>query len=1390
MRKSIAENLIKWLNVAVALVIAMVMVLCTDAKVSARDLGSNLVIKDTQALLSDINVNSTSTTSARQLIASGANVDVVEVGAVPSTIYYNNTNSWSQPYAYMWSDSGNNKKWPGEKMENVENNIWKISVDSTYNMVIFSDNGNSNNQTGNLKIPTDGRNYYNNGEWTTYTSSGGSGGETSDISEEDLKAILKGEKIMVYAGERDDWGDNDKYYFTTDNTLNNPAATVDATNKKTLKDNVKYQYGFAILYPNTVYYQGHWTSGLKCNVEAGATYIVCGSNSNSAFSQKAVVNNKDYLYSYDAGSTRTADTVVDSSIIAGSQLSVTTNTTPGISSIGDENYFKYYLCSGANFDTIKEVQIVDGKVDTSDLPVGDYQLKTVLYDKSIYVLADTDGFSVVNPALAESVDLTSNLESVEKNTPLKLTATLTNKKTDATSVTYTFTNVSDSSLGGSFTSDTYEVTSGEDSASVEFTPTGVGTYIFKVVASCNGYTSVEDTVTVTVEDEAKYYLCGRINGHLWSYDSTDMPFTKVKEGLYKYETGKSVAELSYIVQESNYSRDQFFFIHTGSGKDGVWYASKVENEVSIGHTFYKYSSSENPLTLTEYNGDDTTESNLLRFVRSEDADDYAGRKNVTLYLDTSGTDKKLYYTYESSIFNITYTNDGNGEVTGPVTGEADESIARSEFTVTPKQGYELDTLTFDDVDITSSDSVKMPSKDVVVHATFKPKTYNITYKLFTGSNEEDTSSLTPKTYTFSETKSVALPVPEKTGYTFGGWKKGSTSGALATEISSGEYGDKKYYGSFTAKKYTVTFDPDGGSFDEGVSDTKQVTFNSAFGTLPTPQKPGASFKGWYYTDDEGNKTEITATSTLTVASDITLVAEYNDNPTVKVKLNYGETVTEKTFTSQSIATDNTVTTDQGEFSVVGDLQYNSDVTVTATPKSGYYIYNVTGTGISAYNIKGDPWTKTYDNVKANITIEVTIVDVPKLDIEVHYNSEKDDTKATVTYDGKTLTADADKIFNINPEKYGESKNIVVQPADGYYISSVTDESTTLSSAKSGIWQYSFDGTGSKDKKIVVNIADNPKVKLSCVEFATGDPLDEPLITPTINGATATDEGIKVSYGSTVTLTVKIDSSIENQYEFRGFYKKGDDTPLDSSYALSYYLTNVTEDAEIVAKFDKLYAITVNWENLDGLKIDGVAQAVADETVTIYRFQGATIEITTTINESSEYKLNAGCFVPENIVGSYSNNDNVTTKKYNCTVGSNDATVTITPKPATYSGTGYWGDKLMDIYIKNSTAGGQPYNQEAKLAAKFDNYDKYSALVFVELVKDSSNVEYRHYVIPVRSGSTSITITRYAKGVTDFTNPGTANGPWNTQLITFGDNTSYILTGCNSNGMSYETGKPE
>ena len=95
MRKSIAENLIKWLNVAVALVIAMVMVLCTDAKVSARDLGSNLVIKDTQALLSDINVNSTSTTSARQLIATGANVDVVEVDAVPSTIYYNNTNSWS-----------------------------------------------------------------------------------------------------------------------------------------------------------------------------------------------------------------------------------------------------------------------------------------------------------------------------------------------------------------------------------------------------------------------------------------------------------------------------------------------------------------------------------------------------------------------------------------------------------------------------------------------------------------------------------------------------------------------------------------------------------------------------------------------------------------------------------------------------------------------------------------------------------------------------------------------------------------------------------------------------------------------------------------------------------------------------------------------------------------------------------------------------------------------------------------------------------------------------------------------------------------------------------------------------------------------------------------------
>ena len=99
------------------------------------------------------------------------------------------------------------------------------------------------------------------------------------------------------------------------------------------------------------------------------------------------------------------------------------------------------------------------------------------------------------------------------------------------------------------------------------------------------------------------------------------------------------------------------------------------------------------------------------------------------------------------------------------------------------------------------------------------------------------------TSTSSNTTTVTLPTPTREGYTFAGWT-GSNGNTPQTTVSiaKGSTGNKNYTANWTTASYTVTFDPgQGGS----VSPTsKTVTYNSAYGELPTPTRPQYDFIGW------------------------------------------------------------------------------------------------------------------------------------------------------------------------------------------------------------------------------------------------------------------------------------------------------------------------------------------------------------------------------------------------------------------------------------------------------------------------------------------------------------------------------------------------------------------
>ena len=81
-------------------------------------------------------------------------------GTTPSVIYFKDSESHSQVYAFVWSSSSGvfGKAWPGIAMTDLGGGLWKCEIPDGVENVIFNDG--SGWQTADLVIPTDGKNLY------------------------------------------------------------------------------------------------------------------------------------------------------------------------------------------------------------------------------------------------------------------------------------------------------------------------------------------------------------------------------------------------------------------------------------------------------------------------------------------------------------------------------------------------------------------------------------------------------------------------------------------------------------------------------------------------------------------------------------------------------------------------------------------------------------------------------------------------------------------------------------------------------------------------------------------------------------------------------------------------------------------------------------------------------------------------------------------------------------------------------------------------------------------------------------------------------------------------------------------------------------------------------
>lgn len=141
-----------------------------------------------------------------------------------------------------------------------------------------------------------------------------------------------------------------------------------------------------------------------------------------------------------------------------------------------------------------------------------------------------------------------------------------------------------------------------------------------------------------------------------------------------------------------------------------------------------------------------------------------------------------------------------------------------------------------------------------------------------------------------------LPTPTRTGYSFDGWYTKEIGGTKVTETTTvGTNPPATLYAHWTAKKYLVTLNANGGKIDttSGQVSTKSytATYGSKYNFLPRPIRTGGyNFDGWY--TDQTNGTKVDSDTTVTTTKDHILYAHWSLIPAkapYDVKLEMDET---------------------------------------------------------------------------------------------------------------------------------------------------------------------------------------------------------------------------------------------------------------------------------------------------------------------------------------------------------------------------------------------------------------------------------------------------------------------------------------------------------------------
>ena len=400
--------------------------------------------------------------------------------------------------------------------------------------------------------------------------------------------------------------------------------------------------------------------------------------------------------------------------------------------------------SGGDNYTISESEIGDYRISVKD---GSANNTDLTVQKTVKKVAD-------------SVALTANPTSVKVGNSVTLTPTVSGAKSD--NLTYTYKKTSDGTATEEKNADN----------SLTVTPTVAGTYKYTVTVSADGCSPVtSNEVSFTVTDSVKYYIGGRFSTTWHEPSANDPQFVEDESnpGLFYYETGETIADLSGTISETYGDTPKYFYIYKTAKNESTNYLTTSDN---AGHNFQN-NTVNNPLPLMNQPG--TEEKRLVRFNDDKDT----STTPVTIWLDTRNNEYKLWYT--TALPHKVNVAEGVSATVDKATATTGEKVT---VTAIPENGKVLDKVTVvgedgsTPIETTVSGNTAtftMPDQNVTVTGvTFREANkYTVTFSssdntFGTVSAMNGATSLTsPATVTEGDT--VTFTAEPKDGYALSNW---------------------------------------------------------------------------------------------------------------------------------------------------------------------------------------------------------------------------------------------------------------------------------------------------------------------------------------------------------------------------------------------------------------------------------------------------------------------------------------------------------------------------------------------------------------------------------------------------------------------------------------------